>query len=180
MRAEFRKGGKPVRAQAGPEEELPESPSPEAAPSPHETQLLRILLASDEHVGAVAGTLDPEWLTHLRVRRIVEQRLRLHAAGQWPGPAAFLTLFEDDLESQALIGRCFAEERPIPNPEKQLMDILIGLRNQALTRQSNDLLRQLGNPELDMALRIELTRRKEELRVLKSQPLQPRLSLRSE
>ncbi len=180
MRAEFRKGGKPVRAQAGPEEELPESPSPEAAPSPHETQLLRILLASDEHVGAVAGTLDPEWLTHLRVRRIVEQRLRLHAAGQWPGPAAFLTLFEDDLESQALIGRCFAEDRPIPNPEKQLMDILIGLRNQALTRQSNDLLRQLGNPELDMALRIELTRRKEELRVLKSQPLQPRLSLRSE
>jgi hypothetical protein len=103
---------------------------------------------------------------------VVEKRLQLHARGEWRAVAAFLGDFQEDQAAQALIGGCLAEERAIPQPAKQLADILLSLRNQAISRQVNDLLRRLGNPELSDEGRLDLLRQQQTLLLLKRQPLQ--------
>jgi DNA primase len=171
VRAEFKKGGGAARAvdRAEPDELAPAPAT--SPPSPHETQLLRLLLGSDEHVRRVTAHLLLEWLLHPAVRRIVERRLQLEAEGRWQNLAAFLGEFEEDKEAQSLIGASLAEERAIPNPSKQIEDILVSLRNQAIGREMGDLLRQLGNPELTDDRRLDLLRRQQELLLLKRQPL---------
>ena len=171
MRAEFRKA-----ARSQPEEYVPsdEDFAPqvtEEPPSPHEMQLLKLLLGSEEHVPTVATHLKFDWISHSAVRRIVTRRLQLYAEEQWHGAASFLGEFEDDASLQMLLSRCLAEERPIPHPEKQLMDILLNLRNAALTRQMNALQQRLNHPDTSEEERMDHLRQQQELRALKRLPL---------
>jgi hypothetical protein len=147
-------------------------PSEQPAPSAQEVQLLKLLLGGDEHVATVSAHLCLDWIAHPTVRVIVEQRLRLQAEGRWQSVAAFLGEFGEESPARTLVGRCLTEERPIPNPARQMTDILVGLRNQAISRQAAELLRQLGNPELDDNRRIELLRRQQELLQAKRRPLE--------
>ena len=172
VRAEFRKGAHPQPAHAEPEEEgeyFPEET--EQPPSPHELQLLKLLLGTEDHVPAVATHLQFDWLAHPAVRRVVTRRLQLYAEQQWHGPAAFLGEFEDDPSVQTLLTQCLAEERPIPNPEKQIADILLNLRNAFVTGQMNSLQQRLNHPDTSEEERLNLLRQQQELRQLKRQPL---------
>ena len=81
-----------------------------------------------------------------------------------------------NLESEAarsLITEASTDERPIPNPEQQLKDILLRLRNQFIDRQLTALTQRASQPELPEAEQHELLRRQAELRQLKRQPLLP-------
>ena len=169
VRAEFKKarGGASVVTSAEPELEPEAEVTP---PSPQEEQLLKLLVGSEEHVAHVAARLQLDWLSHAGVRRIVGRRLQLQAEQQWHGPAAFLGEFEDDPSVQALLSRCLAEDRSIPLPEQQLVDILLYLRNQALTRKMNELLQRINHPDVTEAERLDLLQQQKELRALKQQP----------
>ncbi|MCX6905015.1 MAG: DNA primase [Verrucomicrobia bacterium] len=171
VRAEFRKNK--ASRYAGAESQVEEAPAPEveAPPSPHEIQLLKLLLATDEAAEFIASHLQTDWLGHATVRRLVEERLRLHAAGEWMGPAAFLGQFEEDQAAQALLGQCLAEEQPIPKPDTQMLDVLLYLRNQAITRQMGALLQRLNRSDLSKAESDDLLRQRISLRKLKDQPL---------
>lgn len=171
VRAEFKKATKPA-AEREADEPVPEEEST-APPSPHEEQLLKLLLAGDEHVEWIAAHLRPEWLSHPVIRRVITSRLDAQSTGNWPGAAAFLSGFQDDPVAQQLLSRTLADSRKIPNPGQQCADIVLSLRNQSLSREMAALTQRMSQPETGDAERAELFARQQRLRRQRSEPLVP-------
>lgn len=172
VRAEFRKNPAPTPARTSGEEEASETVAMEEAPrpSPLEFHLLKLLFLNDELAIALSSHLDPNWIQNATVRRTVDSRL---AAGQhqaWQGLPAFL----DDCESAeicSLVTEAVAEERAIPNPEQQLADVILKLRNQFLDRQITTLTTKISHPQASDSEKLELLREQQKLRELKRAPL---------
>ena len=171
VRAEFKKATKPVEEREA-DEPMPEEESV-APPSPHEEQLLKLLLAGDEHVEWIAAHLQTDWLSHPIARRIITRRLDAQSSGRWPGAAAFLSEFQDDPAAQQLLSRTLADSRKIPNPEQQCADIVLSLRNQSISREMAALTQRLSQPEVGDAERAELFAWQQRLRRQRSAPLVP-------
>jgi hypothetical protein len=93
--------------------------------------LLKLLLASDEALATVAGRLQPAWIQHPMVREIVAQRLALHAAGHWPGFAAFRP-FDSGTDRRPVRGSLGGSQDP--RSGKQAQDVTLRLRNQFIDR----------------------------------------------
>ena len=89
----------------------------------------------------------PEWIQNALVRQIVEYRLAPEGDGSNTQPAAILHRI-DDPRGQSLITEALIEERPIPQPEQQLSDIVTRLRNQSIDREVATLNQTLGQPDL--------------------------------
>ena len=150
------------------------SPRPDTVvrPSPHEFHLLKLLLLHEELVAPAALHLDPAWIQNPLARQIISQRFAAQTGGTWQSLAAFL----DECESPAarsLITEAVAEERKIPNPELQLSDLILKLRNQFLDRQIAALTQKISQPQLDDAEKIGLMREHQKLREQKRAPLSP-------
>jgi len=64
-----------------------------------------------------------------------------------------------------------AEDRKIPNPDQQLADVVLRLRNQFLDRQIAVSIQRASQPETSEADRTELLRQQQELRQQKRAPL---------
>ena len=171
VRAEFKKATKPVEGREA-DEPMPEEESA-SPPSPHEEQLLKLLLAGEEHVEWIAAHLQTDWLSHPIARRIITRRLDAQSSGRWPGAAAFLSEFQDDPAAQQLLSRTLADSRKIPNPEQQCADIVLSLRNQSISREMAALTQRLSQPEAGDAERAELFARQQRLRRQRSAPLVP-------
>ena len=172
VRAEFRKLSRASPAPPDADEEpVADSPAPQP-PSTHEYWLLKLLLAHDELVGWATLHLDPKWVQHPLARQIISQRLAAHGNQTWSSLANFFHECEAP-EMQNLITETTADERPIPNPDQQLSDIALRLRNQFLDRQIAVLLQRANQPETAEDERLDLLRQQQELRRLKRQPLVP-------
>jgi DNA primase len=170
VRAEFRKLSRSKPSAPEPAE-LPTEESPRAPrPSNHEYWLLKLLLLHDDLVDWAAGHLDPGWVQHELVRKIVAQRLAVHANQTWTSLAAFLEEC-DTPEMQRLITEATAESRPLPNPSQQLADVALRLRNLFFDRQLADSMQRVNQPECGEDERHGLLRQQDELRRLKRQPL---------
>jgi hypothetical protein len=65
---------------------------------------------------------------------------------------------------RSLVTEAVAEDRKIPNPEQQLADVTLKLRNQFLDRQIAALTQKAAQPEISDAEKIELLRAQEKLR----------------
>ena len=167
VRAEFRKGSRPKPSQAA--EEIEPVPTPSETLPPQEEQLLKLLLSTDDFTVFVAEQLKLDWVPHSVARRIVATRLRVHLDQGWTTPVAFLAEFMEDPEAQILISRCLTEDRPIPHPEKQIVDVVRHLRNQDLSRQIHELSQRVRDPSLSEEQRAEMLRKQQELRLLKNQ-----------
>jgi DNA primase len=149
------------------------APSPER-PSPQEFWLLKLILLHEELVEWCSAHLEPDWIQHLLARTIFSKRLELHRSEiqHGPGIGAFLDECET-LEMRSLITEAATEDRPIPNPQQQLVDIALRLRNQFIDRQLMASINQANQPEITDEARTELLRQQQELRQLKRKPLQP-------
>ncbi|MBI3853467.1 MAG: DNA primase [Verrucomicrobia bacterium] len=171
VRAEFKKVSRPTTATAQPEET---QAADEAAPRPslQEFWLLKLLLLSDEQIDWVAAHLNLDWVSHAVVRQVVSKRLAAHRNDTWQNVAVLLTNVEGG-EARSLITEALADERKIPNPEQQLKDILLRLRNQFIDRQLTALTQRANQPELPEPEQHEFLRRQAELRKVKRQPLSP-------
>ena len=169
VRAEFKKipGAKTA---PGESETEPAAESEMSRPSTQEFWLLKLLLLHDDLVAWTALHLDVNWISHPFVRQIVERRLTAQTNETWQSLAAFL----DECESpgmRGLVTEAVAEDRKIPNPDQQLADVTLKLRNQFLDRQIAASIQRASQPETSEADRMELLRRQQELRQQKRVPL---------
>ncbi len=173
VRAEFKKN--PGTPHPHSEEESFESAEPAAEiapPSPIEFHLLKLLLLHDELVATAALNLDANWILHPHVRQIVELRLAAQEHETWHNLAEFLNSCES-AEQRSLVTEAVAEERKIPNPETQLADVALKLRNQFLDRQIVALTQKISQPEIGDDEKVSLLREQMKLKEQKRSPLLP-------
>lgn len=173
VRAEFKKLPGPRTAPAeAPEESTPESTVETVPPSTQECWLLKLLFLHEDLVRWAAMHLDPEWVQHPVVRDIVNRRIAAQSHETWTTLAAFLDDF-DSAEAQGMITAATAESRAIPDPDRQIADLVSRLRNQHLDRQLAALTHRCSLPETSEEERLGLLRQQQQLRQLKRQPLAP-------
>jgi DNA primase len=173
VRAEFAKVRSSEFAVRSPENEDSAPIEPEAEtprPSPQEFWLLKLLLLHDDLVGWAALHLDVNWILHPPARQIVTQRLAAQTNESWKNLAAFLDECELP-EMRSLVTEAVAEDRKLPNPDRQLMDVATSLRNQFLDRQIAASIQRASQPETSEADRMELLRQQQELRQQKRAPM---------
>ena len=175
VRTEFKKNPAPHTATRAGEEESFESAEPvaEAAPpSPIELHLLKLLLQHDELIATAALNLDVNWILHPHVRQIVDLRFAAQEHETWHNLAEFLDSCESP-EQRNLITEAVAEDRKIPNPETQLADVTLKLRNQFLERQIAALTQKISQPQIADDEKVALLREQMQLKELKRAPLSP-------
>jgi DNA primase len=166
VRTEFAKVRSPQSRVQSPEDEDPASIEPEVEtprPSDKEFWLLKLLLLHDESVSQAAVYLDVNWIMHPHVRQIVAQRLAAQSHETWQSLAAFLDECESP-EMKGLITEAVAEDRKLPNPDRQLADVATFLRNQFLDRQIAASVQHASQPQVPETEKLELLRQQQELR----------------
>ena len=174
VRAEFKKVPVVHAAPTTDEDESFESAESAEAPRPsnHEFHLLKLLLLHDNLVAWAALHLDVNWISHPVAWQIVEQRLAAQTDESWKSLAAFLDEC-DSAEMRNLVTEAVAEDRKIPNPDQQIADVALKLRNQFLDRQIAALTQKASQPEMPETEQTELLREREKLRGQKRAPLTP-------
>ncbi|MGP8219670.1 MAG: hypothetical protein ACLQPI_09530 [Limisphaerales bacterium] len=132
--------------------------------------MLKLLLLHDDLVAWATLHLDVNWISHPLARQIVEKRLAAQTNETWKNLAAFLDECESP-EMRGLVTEAVAEDRKIPNPDQQLADVVLRLRNQFLDRQIAASIQRASQPETSETDRMELLRQQQELRRQKRAPL---------
>jgi DNA primase len=141
-------------------------------PSNHEFHLLKLLLVHENLAAWTALHLDTNWILNPVARQIIEQRLAAQKNETWKNLAAFLDAC-DSAEMRNLVTEAAAEDRKIPNPDQQLADVALKLRNQFLDRQIAALTQKASQPKLADEERVALLREQQELRHQKQLNLPP-------
>jgi DNA primase len=175
VRSEFKKHSTPTAAPRDSEEESFESAEPAAEtalPSPVEFHLLRLLLLQDELVRWAALHLDVNWILHPQVKQIIDLRLAAQEQETWHSLAEFLDSCESAAQ-RSLITQAVAEDRKIPNPETQLADMTLKLRNQDIDRQIGALTQKISLPQTGEEDKVAALREQMKLKELKRTPLAP-------
>jgi DNA primase len=144
-------------------------------PSNDEFHLLKLLLQHEELVAPTALHLDLNWIQNSLARQIISQRLAAQANETWQSLGAFLDECESP-EARSLVTEAVAEDRKIPNPELQLSDLILKLRNQFLDRQIAALTQKISQPQTADAEKVELLREQQKLKEKKRTSLSPLLS----
>jgi DNA primase len=173
VRAEFAKASRPAAVTHDEEMDEPSfetTPQVIERPSIQEFWLLKLLLLHDTLVDWTAQHVDLNWVLHPIVRQIVGMRLDAKKSGSWTNLAAFLDGC-DSTEMRSLVTEAAAEERAIPNAEKQLADVILKLRNQFLDRQIAAVTQKAGLPEIPDAEKIQLLHEQKKLREQKKAQL---------
>jgi len=172
VRVEFKKV-KPSRAaemRADTDESQQPAAPEEIKPSEREFWLLRFLLAADDHMPWVVRTLDAAWIEHAVIRQIVQKRLEAHTSESWRGIPGLLAEC-DSVPAQQLITRAVAEP---PNDEalaKNLLETIPRVRNDFIERELKLLTLRRSQPGLSDEEGFQIETKKNELRKLKSQPI---------
>jgi DNA primase len=189
VRAEFRKrASRPTRTAGAQrpvtppsediatfEEGFDQATAPVVPPSTQEFWLLKLLFLNDEFAGWLALHLEAAWIRHSGVRKLVETSLHHHQAGTWVSPAAFLGEL-DDPSLRSLASEAMSDNRPIPNPEQQLSDLALRLRNIWIEQQMAQVTARAAQPEIPDPDRTALLHHLQELRRLKRGPLTARIA----
>lgn len=174
MRAEFKKVTLPKVA-VSEEESFETAETLESAmppPSAQELWLLKLALKNHAATEWLAAHLEASWIQHEVIRTIMIRWVESQTDGSGRSLGQFLVAFETESE-RSLITEATMEEREIPNPEQQLADLTLKLRNQAIDRQMAALTQRIAQPDLGDAEKHEVLRRQQELRLLKRSPLIP-------
>jgi DNA primase len=168
VRAEFKKHrpAAPTRADDEPPLDAIDE-TPLAPPSAQELQLLKILLAHDDLMHIASEHLQLDWIVHPVVQRIITRKL----SDAPPSSTAMLASLHDDPASQSLLTEVLADEHAVPEPEKQIVDVLKHLRDDALTRELEQLRRSLAHPEITDEQRLQMLQRQQAIRLQKQRPL---------
>jgi DNA primase len=166
--AEFRKGR--AREAAERQEETTQAAPQTRRPSSDESWLLKLLFGHEDGLDWAAAHLRPEWIDHPAVREMVAARLAAHMDQSWESLGAFLERCSTG-EQRQIMTELTAAADPIPNPAQQLTDISVRLRNAHIEKQRAALLAQLNQPGTPEQARLDLTMRREQLRLAKGQPL---------
>jgi hypothetical protein len=130
------------------------------------------LLVHDDLVRWAAMHLDIRWISHASVRQIVDRRIAAQEHETWHSLGEFLDSCELP-EERSLITEAVTEDRKIPNPETQLADVALKLRNHFLDRQIGALTQKISHPDTADAERNQLLQQQQQLKLQKRAPLIP-------
>ena len=171
VRAEFRKQAAAAQPryerseEDQPLEELASQARPER-PGVNELWLLKYVFLSADLQNFAAVHLEPEWVPNPVVQRILA--MHFQEGGDVVG---LLGRFEGDPSAESLITEAATEQREIPEPERQLADVVRRLRDAWLDRQIALRNGRLGDPTLDDDDRMVLLYELQALRLRKRSPL---------
>jgi len=175
VRAEFRKQAVAAKPRYERPEEIEEPPPTEAGsqamterPGVNELWLLKYVFVSADLQHFAVSHLDPDWVPHPVIQRILA--VHFQTGGDVAG---LLGRFEGDAFAQSIIAEAATEQREIPEPERQLADVIRRLRDAWLDRQIS--LRNAGlvDPALEEEDRLRLLAELQTLRQRKRSPLEP-------
>jgi DNA primase len=175
VRAEFRKQAVAAKPRYERPEEIEEPPPTEAGsqamterPGVNELWLLKYVFVSADLQHFAVSHLDPDWVPHPVIQRILA--VHFQTGGDVAG---LLGRFEGDAFAQSIIAEAATEQREIPEPERQLADVIRRLRDAWLDRQIS--LRNAGlvDPALEEEDRLRLLAELQTLRHRKRSPLEP-------
>ncbi len=141
-------------------------------PSLIELWLLKLVLRHESAMDWLIAHLDTSWIQHPHVRDITARRLQVHRDNSWRSVGAFLDGFQP-VAVRSLITELLADDREIPNPDQQLADVVLRVRNHFVDQQMAALTQQLSQPGLSEAQNIELLQQLQQWRLYKKQPLMP-------
>jgi DNA primase len=176
VRTEFRKQNAAARKPRRPEPSEPpldamdeiEAAPPQTRPGVTELWLLKYVLLGPELQHFAAGHLEPDWVPHPAVQRILA--VYFQTGGDVPG---LLARFEGDPFAQSLITEAATQQREIPEPERQLADVIRRLRDGWIDRQIALNNGKLSDPALLDEERDEVFVELKRLRESKRSPLAP-------
>ena len=175
VRAEFRKQAVAAKPRYERPEEIEEMPPSEAGPQTvterpgvNELWLLKYVFLSADLQHFAVSHLDPDWVPHPVIQRILA--VHFQTGGDVAG---LLGRFEGDGFAQSIIAEAATEQREIPEPQRQLADVIRRLRDAWLDRQIS--LRNAGlvDPSLEDEDRLRLLAELQTLRQRKRGPLEP-------
>jgi len=173
VRKEFAKVQNPALKVQGPEledETLNAEPETLTRPPNHELHLLKLLFVHEELAPWLAEHLNLDWLTHPHVRQILDARLAAAEHETWHSLAEFLDSCESP-EERNLITEAVAGTRALPNPQTQLADVALKLRNQFLDGRITALTNQISSPETTDTEKVRLLQEQQQLKQDKRAPL---------
>lgn len=168
VRLEFRKALPGTSRESRLENPVAAASSGQTPPSDLELWLVRYLLGNPSLMDFAAHNLDPDWIHHDGVRRIIG----LYFASQG-NVARMISQLEDDDAARGLVSGATSERRAVPNPEVGLADTLVRLRNLHLDSRLGDVTRTLADPALEDGERLALLQEMQQLRVAKRMGLTP-------
>lgn len=170
VRTEFRKISRAKPATTEPTEEMPEEAVEVERPSTHEFWLLKMIFLHEDLLASCAKIVQAEWIQHSLAQKIFSKRMEAYETETWTSLGGFLDQCES-ADMRNLVTEAAIEDRPIPNPQQQLADVALRLRNLFIDRQLAALIHRANQPELDDVARVELLHQQQELRQLKRRPL---------
>jgi len=175
VRAEFAKRKKifqRLSSEQG-DKELPvKDEMPMAKPSSLESWLLKLSLIEDSSTDWLESHLDLQWVVHDGIREILHQQFILFAENNGANfPDLLGVLPSESLKKIAT--EAVAEGRTIPDPVRQLNDIVLRLRNQSIDSRLDEIQHELVSNAADEAKLLELITERNALKKLKGQPLEP-------
>jgi DNA primase len=180
VRSEFRRaaGGRPgARSQPS---ELPShggglaegEGDAQVRPGNAEFWLLRLLLVDPALLDWTERELDPAWIQHPGVTRVMEALLEARCAAGGLDIAAVVGALENE-HDRSLASEALAETREIPNRARQIADVVRRLRDRRADRELAELGRELSGSNSSESRREELIRRQQAIRELKRRPIEP-------
>ena len=175
VRAEFAKRKQKIQRFSSVQEEkqipVPEE-KPMAKPNSVEFWLLKLALAGESPTDWLESRLDLQWVVHKGIREILHQKFALFAennSASFPDLLGFLP----SEPHKKLATEAVADGRTIPNPDQQLNDIVLRLRNQFIDSRLGEIQRELVSSAADESRWPELIAERDELKKLMRHPLEP-------
>ena len=151
---------------------IPEDELPLAKPSPVEFWLLKLALFGETPVEWLESHLDLQWVGHHGVREILQQHFALIAENPNAGLPELLAVLPSE-PFRKLATEAVVDGRNIPNPDRQLKDIVLRLRNQFIEARLAEIQRDLSPGSTDEERWPELISERIALKDLITHPLEP-------
>ena len=167
VRAEFQRMPQP-RSNVPREDVAPvvpsSAPEPVNPPSKQEEWLLRLVFYDRHFVDWASDCLDLRWVEHGQVRAILERAAATGATADELMP-------ELDEGSRRLLSAVVADGSTIPDPGRQLMDVVVRLRDRHVDQRLAELTRLTAQPNLSEAKLLTVLEEQHELRAEKQSEL---------
>ena len=136
VRAEFKRF-KPPRAFVRHEEEFiePESILEEEIEEPtnQEYWLLKLVFSEEADCEWLYRHFALDWIQHGTIRQLMEKRIQQELDGEWVSVDAFINTLPPHLVG--LLTEAITDDQPLPDPQRQLEDLVLRLRNQFIDRR---------------------------------------------
>jgi hypothetical protein len=131
--------------------------------------LLKLLLPEPRLIPTYQNHLKPDWISHPGVRRILEACLQATRNGA-VDPAQIVGNLQHP-HDRSLASEALAENRPIPNRDQQVNDLLRRLRDQEIDRELARLSSTFADERFSNDDRAQMLLQQQELRRQKKEPL---------